>query len=62
MDCPPKPERSMPTRPKLKLHRSPVEESYDLEPGSLSMEPDDGLVLPMIPEDPEHDRVIDPED
>ena len=52
----------MPTRPKLKLHRSPVEESYDLEPGSLSMEPDDGLVLPMIPEDPEHDRVIDPED
>ena len=32
-----------------------------LVPGSLPVEPDQGPVPPVIPEDPEHDRVIDPE-
>lgn len=33
----------------------------DPEPGALPVEPDEGLVEPHIPEDPEHDRVVDPE-
>ena len=48
-------------RTRVRLHRSPVEEPDELEPGSMPVDPDDGLVLPIIPEDPEHDRVIDPE-
>ena len=32
----------------------------DPEPGMLPVEPDEGPV-PVIPEDPDHDRVVDPE-
>jgi Uma2 family endonuclease len=40
------------------------------DPEDLPAEPDpselvhleDGLVLPMIPEDPEHSRMVDPQD
>jgi hypothetical protein len=34
----------------------------ELEPGLLPVEPDEGLVPAVIPDDPEHDRLIDPED
>jgi hypothetical protein len=34
----------------------------DFEPGSLPVEPDEGLVPADIPDDPEHDWMIDPED
>lgn len=30
-------------------------------PGAMPVEPDEGPVPPAIPEDPEDDRVIDPE-
>jgi hypothetical protein len=30
------------------------------EQPELPVEPDEGLILPSIPEDPEHDRLIDP--
>ena len=33
----------------------------DPEPGMLPVGPDEGPVPPAIPEDPEHDRVVDPE-
>ena len=33
----------------------------DPEPGMLPVDPDDGATPPMIPEDPEHDRILDPE-
>ena len=33
----------------------------DPEPGMLPVDPDQGPVPPIIPADPEHDRVIDPE-
>jgi hypothetical protein len=33
----------------------------EFEPGSLPVEPDEGPVPAGIPDDPEHDRVIDPE-
>lgn len=44
-----------------KPHRSHVEESMDPEPGLLPVDPDRGLVPPVIPADPEHERVVDPE-
>jgi hypothetical protein len=51
--------------PDANLHRpsrsnSPVPDEF--EPGSLPVEPDEGLVPPAIPDDPEHDRTVDPED
>jgi len=33
----------------------------DPEPGQLPVEPDQGPVAPFIPDDPEHERVVDPE-
>jgi hypothetical protein len=33
----------------------------ELVPGAMPIEPDEGPVQPAIPEDPEDDRVIDPE-
>lgn len=45
------------------LPRHPNEDSPDEnEPGSLPAEPDEGPVPAVIPEDPEHERVIDPAD
>jgi hypothetical protein len=47
-----------------KKHHKPHETDLgedDPEPGQLPVEPDEGPVLPFIPEDPEHDRVVDPE-
>lgn len=32
----------------------------ELDPGAPPVEPDEGTVPAMIPDDPEHDRVIDP--
>lgn len=32
----------------------------EFEPGSPPVEPDEGQVPAAIPDDPEHDRVIDP--
>lgn len=31
------------------------------EPGSMPVEPDEGPVPPAIPDDPEDDRLVDPE-
>jgi len=45
-------------------HHKPLERDLgeeDLEPAQLPVEPDQGPVAPVIPEDPEHDRVVDPE-
>lgn len=46
------------------VHRRPRNEGDDDEPpypASLPVEPDEGLVPPAISDDPEHDRVVDPE-
>ena len=40
--------------------RGSVEEADDPEPGSLPVEPDEGPTQPIIPADPEGDRVVDP--
>ncbi len=45
-----------------KSHRSPIEEPEDPDGAPMPVEPDEGPVPAMIPDDPEHDRVIDPED
>jgi hypothetical protein len=34
----------------------------DFEPGSIPTEPDEGPVPAIIEDDPEHDRLVDPED
>lgn len=34
----------------------------EFEPGSLPTEPDEGPVPAIIPDDPETDRLVDPED
>jgi len=52
--------------PTMALHRhhKPHDKDLDddeLEPGQLPVEPDQGPVAPVIPEDPEHERVVDPE-
>jgi hypothetical protein len=39
--------------------RDPAEQ--DDEPGTLPVEPDEGPVSPALPQDPEHDRMVDPE-
>ena len=44
-----------------KPHRTPMDDAEETEVAPLPVEPDEGLVMPMIPDDPEHDRVIDPE-
>ena len=44
-----------------KPHRTHANESDDPEPGSVPVDPDQGPVPPIIPGDPEHDRVVDPE-
>lgn len=45
----------------LTPQRSQVDYPADPEPASLPVDPDEGPVLPDIPEDPEHDRLVDPE-
>ncbi len=53
----------MSNRSPLRMHVFPgVDDMDEAEAGSFTHELDDGLVLPFIPDDPEHDRVIDPED
>ncbi|HKW83230.1 MAG TPA: hypothetical protein VJN68_05690 [Burkholderiaceae bacterium] len=49
--------------PTHKHHRPNVSdpEEDDPEPGQLPVEPDQGPVAPFIPDDPEHERVVDPE-
>jgi hypothetical protein len=32
------------------------------EPGSPPVEPDEGPVPPAIPDDPEHERIVNPDD
>lgn len=47
----------------LDLPRHPNEDDPDeFEPGPLPVEPDEGPVPAVIPEDPEHERVVDPAD
>ena len=43
-----------------KPHHPTRDAPDELEPGSLPVEPDEGPVPALIPDDPEHDRVIDP--
>lgn len=52
------------TMPQSSLHK-PYQPSQDVpdefEPSSLPVEPDEGPVPAVIPDDPEHYRVVDPE-
>ena len=44
-----------------KTHRSQRDDPDDPDPGLMPVEPDQGLVPTHIPDDPEHDRLVDPE-
>jgi hypothetical protein len=44
-----------------KLHRHHSDEADDPEPGMLPVDPDEGPLPPVIPDDSEHDRIVDPE-
>lgn len=44
------------------LNRIYNERPDEPEPDSHPVEPDEGPIQPAIPEDPEHDRTIDPAD
>ena len=47
-------------RPTLhKPHRIPIGEPDEPDGVPLPVEPDEGPVPDMIPDDPEHDRVVD---
>jgi hypothetical protein len=43
-----------------KPHQPNQDVPEEFEPGAPPVEPDEGPVHPFIPEDPEHERVIDP--
>ena len=43
-------------------HRIPVREPDEPDGVPMPIEPDEGAVPARIPEDSEHDRVVDPED
>ena len=43
-------------------HYLSVEEAADLEPQPMPVALDEGRVATMIPDDPEHDLMVDPED
>ena len=43
-------------------HSTPVQDPDDAEPAMPPLEPYEGLVAPVIPGDPEHERVVEPED
>ena len=45
-----------------KTHRTPIGDPEEPDGAPLPVEPDEGPVPAMIPDDPEHDRVVDPED
>ena len=45
-----------------KPHSVPIQDPEDSEPQLPPSDPDQGLVPPAIPDDPEHDRMVDPED
>ena len=42
--------------------RQPIDDPDPYEPAIPPLEPDQGSIHPVIPDDPEHDRVVDPED
>lgn len=42
-------------------HRPNHDVPEEREPPELPVEPDEGLIPPVIPDDPEHERLIDPE-
>lgn len=42
--------------------RIPIGEPEDPDESPMPVDPDEGPVPAQIPDDPEHDRVIDPED
>jgi hypothetical protein len=49
------------SRPQLpKPHRPHHDAQEEREPPELPVEPDEGLIPPMIADDPEHERLIDP--
>ena len=50
------------TRHSLDLDQEPEQDPDDLELDPLEKDTEDGLTAPMISDDPEHDRMIDPED
>ncbi len=52
----------MSIRTPRKPHSTPVQDPDDPDAALLPGDPDEGLVLPMIPSDPEYDRVVEPED
>jgi hypothetical protein len=43
-----------------KPHPPNTDVPEEFEPGALPVEPDEGPIPAIIPDDPEHERVIDP--
>ncbi len=52
----------MPNHTPPKPHSTPTQDPSDPEPGLPPLAPEDGLTAPEIPDDPEYDRVVEPED
>ena len=55
-------EVAMPGHIKRKPDPPPIEDPGELELDSLPLETEEGMVPTYIPEDPERDRLVDPED
>ena len=50
------------TRSLLDLDQEPEQDPDDLDLDPMETDIEDGLTAPIISDDPEHDRMIDPED
>ena len=45
-----------------RVHSIPIQAPDEADDGGFPVEPDEGLVPPVIPDDPEYDRMVEPED
>lgn len=49
------------TKPRHPRPNQVIDAEDQSDPAMLPVEPDEGMVPPAIPDDPEHDRMVDPE-
>jgi hypothetical protein len=61
-DWAPHKETHMPIHAVKMSPRVPIGEPEEPDESPMPVDPDEGPVPAQIPDDPEHDRVIDPED
>ena len=49
----------MPKHIPHRVHSIPIQQPDDPDDGDMPVDPDEGLIPPMIPDDPEYDRMVE---